>query len=139
MRKIVLFATILSLLCSQTTQAGPITWAKRHKRFLLMESAAVGAAGIHAAGLHHCRKVNGVEPCDEHYGLAWAAFGIFAGTTIVIFPAIAEGCWKNEGGKFCNTFAYGISIGQASWGIHEWTINKPHNDEHIKSVQLIKH
>jgi len=57
---------ILFLLLAPVANAGPKHWAKTHKRFLFMEGAAFTAASIHAAGLHHCRKVNGVEPCDEH-------------------------------------------------------------------------
>jgi hypothetical protein len=117
-----------ALLFSASIRAGPIDWAKHHKRFLLMEGAAIAAASIHAAGLHHCRNVNGVEPCDEHYGAAWAGFGVSTGFTTIVFPAIAEGCWRNSGGKFCNVFAYTPSAVQAGWGIHEATIHVTKTD-----------
>lgn len=94
-------------------------WSGHHKRFLLMEGAALGAAGIHAYGLHHCRRVNGPEPCDLHYGAAWANFGIVTGLNLIVSPSVAEGCWKDEHGKFCNIFAYGGSAAQAGWGIRE--------------------
>jgi hypothetical protein len=103
-------------------QAGPLDWAKHHKRFLLMEGAAIGAASIHAYGLHHCRRTNGVEPCDAHYGSAWANFGMVTGLNVIVMPAVAEGCWKDDGGKWCNLLAYSGSTGQAIWGIHEWKI-----------------
>lgn len=117
------FLTLLLLLISSTSvEAGPLNWAKHHKRFLLMEGAAITAVSIHAAGLHHCRKVNGVEPCDLHYGSAWAMFGITSGITVIAMPAAAEGCWKGGNGKWCNILAYGGSVGQAAWGVHEWRI-----------------
>lgn len=114
----------LALFCCSTAQAGPRDWLSHHKRFLLMESAAVAGASIDAAGLHHCRKTNGVEPCTAHYGAAWATFGITTGLTTIVLPSVAEGCWKNEGGKFCNIFAYSGSTGQAAWGLHEWRIHE---------------
>lgn len=111
--------------CSSSAVAGPKHWLAAHKRFIAMEGTAIAAASIHAAGLHHCRRVNGVEPCDAHYGLAWATFGISTGLTTIVLPAAAEGCWKDEGGKWCNLLAYSGSAAQAGWGIHEWTINRP--------------
>jgi len=118
---------ILVSLCAAlggAAQAGPIDWAKHHKRFLLMEGAAVAGASIHAAGLHHCRHTNGVELCDEHYGSAWAMFGVWTGMNTIIFPAVAEGCWRDQQGKFCNIFAYGGSATQGAWGVHEAAIHK---------------
>ena len=123
---------LLSLALAGRANAGPLDWAKHHKRFLLMESAALGASAIHASGLHHCRKLNGVEPCDSHYGAAWASFGITAGLTTIVLPATAEGCWasvltdankKDEGGKWCNLLAYGGSGAQAGFGIGQWRIH----------------
>jgi hypothetical protein len=111
------------LLVAFSAHAGPKDWIQRHKRFLFMEGVAVAGASIHAAGLHHCRR-GGVERCDEHYGAAWAAFGFTSGITVIAMPAVAEGCWKNEGGKFCNILAYGGSATQAGWGVHEFTIKK---------------
>lgn len=114
----------LLLTFGTVSEAGPLDWVKHHKRFLLMESAAVTGAAIHYAGLRHCRRANGVEPCDAHYGGAWAAFGFTTGITVIAMPAIAESCWKDGQGKFCNIFAYSGSAGQASWGIHEWRIRE---------------
>lgn len=120
------FALLLALFCASSASAGPKDWAKHHKRFLLMEGTAIAGASIHAAGLHHCRKTNGVEPCDEHYGLAWAAYGFTTGLTVIAAPAIAEGCWKdNPSAKFCYIFGYAGSAYQGTWGVHEWLINKP--------------
>jgi hypothetical protein len=121
-----------------SAQAGPLNWAKHHKRFLAMEGAAIAGASIHAAGLHHCRRVNGVEPCDAHYGAAWASFGFTTGITTIVFPAVAEGCWSNSGGKFCNIFAYTPSTIQAGWGIHEWRIKTNENQKpDLSSVVLL--
>jgi len=120
MKKLTLFAVFF---LATTAQAGPLEWAKHHKRFLLMEGAAIAAASVHAAGLHHCRHLNGPEPCDEHYGEAWAGFGVSTGMTMIAFPAIAEGCWKNGGSKSCDVFAYTPIAIQAGWGIHEWRIH----------------
>jgi hypothetical protein len=118
-------ALLVLLLLVQPTPAGPRDWIRHHKRFLVMEGAAITGASIHAAGLHHCRHYAGVEACDAHYGAAWAAFGFTSGITVIAMPAVAEGCWKNEGGRFCNVLAYGGSITQAAWGVHEWRIT-PH-------------
>ncbi len=114
---------------SSPANAGPRHWLAHHKRFLAMEGVAITGASIHAAGLHHCRRLNGVEPCDEHYGEAWAMFGIVTGVNTIVMPAIAEGCWKdqktqNRSGKFCNIFAYGGSGTQAAWGVHEFFIRR---------------
>lgn len=117
--------TAILLFCAPIVEAGPLNWAKHHKRFLFMEGAAIAGASIHAAGLHHCRRSN-VEFCDEHYGAAWTAFGFTTGFTVVALPALAEGCWKNEGGKWCNVLAYGGSAAQAGWGIHEFSLGGRH-------------
>lgn len=125
MRKLLLFL----LLCAPAAQAGPIDWVKHHKRFLLMEGAAITGASIHAAGLHHCRRTNGVEPCDAHYGEAWASFGIVTGLNVIVMPSVAEACWKDGGGKFCYALAYSGSSAQAAWGVHEWSIYKRREHE----------
>ena len=120
---------ILFLLFALPVKAGPLDWVKHHKRFLLMESAAIGAAGLHAYGLHKCRHNNGVEPCDEHYGAAWAFFGVVTGVNMVVLPAVAEGCWKDGHGKFCNIFAYGGSAAQAGYGIYQARIRREHEHD----------
>jgi hypothetical protein len=133
MRKL---AVIAALFLATSANAGPLDFIKHHKRFLFMEGAAIAGASIHAYGLHHCRRLNGVEPCDENYGAAWAGFGVSTGFTTIVFPAIAEGCWKSfdsvsstrDGGKFCNIFGYTPSAVQASWGIHEATIHVQKTD-----------
>lgn len=106
------------LLLAGTVDAGPKHWIATHKRFLLMEGAAIGAASIHAYGLHHCRQ-SGIENCQAKYGAAWASFGIVTGLNLVVMPSVAESCWKNEGGKFCNAFAYGSSAAQFGFGINQ--------------------
>ena len=88
-----------------------------------MEGAAFAGAGIHAAGLHHCRHTNGVEPCDLHYGAAWANFGIATGMNVIVMPSTAEACWKDGGGKWCYPLAFAGSAVQAGWGVHEWRIH----------------
>ena len=123
-----LLAVVVCLVLASSAPAGPLEWAKHHKRFLLMEGAAVAGASIDAAGLHHCRRTNGVEPCTAHYGAAWATFGITTGLTTVVLPSLAEACWKNDGGKFCYPLAYSGSVGQAAWGVHQWTIKKKPED-----------
>lgn len=116
------FLLFAILLTAGRAEAGPKHWIQHHKRFLLMEGAAIGAASIHAYGLHHCRRANGVEPCDSHYGEAWAAFGVVTGMTVVAMPIVAESCWRGGEGHFCDIFAYSGSAAQAGWGIHELTI-----------------
>lgn len=114
---------ILFLLFALPVSAGPLNWAKHHKRFLFMEGIAVGAASIHAYGLHHCRQT-GVENCQAKYGSAWTSFGIITGMNVIVMPSLAEGCWKNEGGKFCNVLAYGGIAGQVGFGIAQWRKEK---------------
>jgi len=120
----------LALFCCSTAQAGPLDWARHHKRFLLMEGAAVVSASVHAAGLHHCRRVNGVEPCDAHYGAAWASFGVVTGLNVIVMPSTAEACWKNDGGKACYPLACAGSATQTVWGVHEWRI------QHVEKPDL---
>lgn len=117
-------ALFLALLAAGRTEAGPLDWVRHHKRFLFMEGAAVTGAVLHYKGLSNCRKRNGPEPCDEHYGAAWANFGIVTAINTIVLPSAAEGCWKGDGGKFCNILAYGGSAAQAGWGIREWRIHE---------------
>lgn len=126
MRSIIL--AILILLSSATASANPIDWIKHHKRFLAMEGFAITGAVVHYKGLEHCRKHFGPEPCDEHYGAAWGAYWFTTGVTTIALPAAAEGCWRNEGGKFCNILAYTGSATQLGWGVHEWRINASKTD-----------
>lgn len=113
----------LFLLCTLPVHAGPLDWVKHHKRILFIEGAAVTAALVDAKGLHHCRQ-GGVERCSEHYGEAWGFYGFFTGMNVIALPAIAEGCWKNGQGKFCNVFAYGGSTAQLAFGVDQWTKGK---------------
>lgn len=128
MRKIIA-VVILCLFVTGSAKADPFSslwhWAGHHKRFLLMEGAAVGAASVHAYGLHHCRRLNGVEPCDAHYGEAWMSFAFATGLTTVVMPALAEGCWHaNDDSKACYPLAYGGSAVQLGWGVHEARISE---------------
>lgn len=124
MRRLLLLCVVSGLWLSSAS-AGPIEWVKHHKRFLFMEGAAVAGAVIHHEGLSRCRRF-GVERCDAHYGSAWGAYWFTTGLTTVAFPATAEGCWKSQQGKWCGLISYVPSSIQAGWGVHEWTIGKPH-------------
>jgi hypothetical protein len=119
-------ALILSLAFLAPVEAGPRHWISTHKRFLLMESAATGSAIIAAKGLAHCRST-GVEKCTGHYGAAWGIYGAGAGLNFAM-TAAAEGCWKSEGGKFCNLLAYGGSAWQTAYGVHEWRLGVQKNN-----------
>lgn len=114
---------ILFLLFPLAVSAGPLNWAKHHKRFIAIESAAVTGAIIHWKGQTHCLRVN-VERCDENYGANRAWFGLLTGWSVAAGPAIAEGCWKNEGGKFCNAFAWSGPAYQATQGALDWRVPK---------------
>jgi hypothetical protein len=111
-------ALILALLFALPANAGPIHWAKHHKRFLLMEGAAIGSTAIGAYGLKHCRDVD-VERCTGHYGAAWGIFGFETGATFAM-TAVAEGCWKDGGGKPCYVLGYSATAFETWWGIHEY-------------------
>jgi hypothetical protein len=84
-----------------------------------MEGFAIGAAAVHAHGLHECRET-GVENCQAQYGAAWASFGIVTGINVIVMPSLAESCWKGDGGKFCYVLGYGGSAGQLGFGIAQW-------------------
>lgn len=133
MRRAIILAIAVLALAPVPASANPFArtwrWAGQHKRFLLMEGAAVTGAVIHYKGLQHCRRVNGVEPCDEHYGAAYGYFWFVTAVNVVAMPAAAEGCWKGGGGKFCYAFAYSGSAYQAGHGIYEWRIREPYEVE----------
>lgn len=109
---------IIFLLFALPAEASPKHWIAHHKRFLLMESAAVGSAIVLVKGVNHCRA-SGVEKCVGQYGAAWGIVGFTIGANFAM-TAAAEGCWKNDGGKFCNVLAYGGSAGQLGFGIAQW-------------------
>jgi hypothetical protein len=115
MKYLTLFAV---LLLATTASAGPLNWAKHHKRFLLMEGAAVTATAVGAYGLKHCRDVD-VEHCTGHYGAAWGIFGFEVGASFAM-TAVAEGCWKDGGGKPCYVLGYSASAFETWWGVHEY-------------------
>lgn len=109
---------IFFLLFAPLAEAGPKYWIAHHKRFLLMEGGAVGSAIVLAKGVDRCRST-GVEKCVGQYGAAWGIVGFTIGANFAM-TAAAEGCWKNDGGKFCNVLAYGGSAGQLGFGIAQW-------------------
>lgn len=133
-------ATILALLLAAgMAQAGPIDWL--HSARLAMDAhpktvkfaAAFVAAGIHAAGLRHCRQ-GSVENCDGKYGAAW---GIFATVTVanLIMVPVSE---KIEG-KTGWAISLGSSGAQLGHGIYEW--RKKANETHVdmSRVILVRH
>lgn len=125
---------ILFLLFALPAEAGPKHWIAHHKRFLLMEGAAIGSAIVLAKGVDHCRST-GVEKCAGQYGASWAIVGFSIGANFAM-TAAAEGCWKNEGGKFCNALAYGGSAGQLGFGISQFR-KEPHAEMDLRS--FIRH
>lgn len=133
MRRLLL-ASVIALVLAHDASANPISRAYHymghHKRFFIMEGVAVGAASLHAYGLHRCRHTNGVEACDSHYGAAWGFYGFLTGMNVIAAPALAESCWKGGQGKFCYALGYSGSIYQGAWGLHEATINRPREHEH---------
>jgi len=129
-RTVITLVTLLLL--SSAAAANPFAkayhWTGQHKRFLVMEGAAVTAAVIHYKGMEHCRQIDR-ERCDEGYGAAHAFFGVVTAVNVVVLPAVAEGCWKAGHGNFCYVFAYGGSATQAGWGAHEWTLDRQQKKE----------
>jgi hypothetical protein len=141
MRKFLMVLT-LALLTSSSAAANPFTWtwhwAGHHKRGLLMEGAALGAAGWHAAALHHCRTGN-VEVCDEGYGSAWAMYGFLTGVTVVALPAVAEACWRaTDDDRGCYAIAYGGSAFQAGLGGFNWAARREPEDHACRLLRDCK-
>lgn len=125
MKKLILVLVILVLVCVPGAQAGPLDWAKHHKRFLIMEGAAATGSVIHARGLKRCR-VGDVERCDEGYGSAWAWYWTMTTWSTVVSPAIAEACWKGtDDWKGCYFFAYNGAAYQTAQGIYDFRNYKP--------------
>ena len=121
-------ALLFAFTVSAPLEAGPLHWAKHHKRFLIMESVAVTASVVHLEGMRHCRTGN-VEHCDEHYGAANAFFWVNAGMSTVAMPALAESCWKNDGGKLCYALGYGWPAYQFATGIRDFRTYFPKEKE----------
>jgi hypothetical protein len=117
-----LFLLFLALsLCAPQGQAGPLNFLKRQFREHPTRTAfVIGglAAGVHAAGLEHCRQ-GSVENCQAKYGAAWQSFAFATGANFAVIGA-AHGCWKEQNGKFCNLLGYGGSAVQAGFGINQF-------------------
>lgn len=125
----------LLLLFALPAEAGPLSWVKRHERFLAMEGTAIGSSAFEAAAVHHCRQRNGVEPCLAHYGEAWATFGVTAGMSTVVFPAITEGCWKGtNNSNWCYPLGYTFPAGQVVFSFRELSEERPHDASTLRAV-----
>jgi len=124
-RLIILLVAVLALGCPVAANPFARTWhfAGHHKRFFLMEGAALTGAALHYEGLNDCRKRNGPEACDEHYGSAYGFYWFVTAVNVVAMPAAAESCWKGDGGKFCYALAYSGPAYQAGHGIYEWRVS----------------
>src|SRR6267142_133721 len=109
---------LLLTIIAPLSSAGPLHWLKQHPKTSKLIAATI-AAGVAAAGLHHCRAVNGPEPCASHYGAAWQTYTWMTGANFAMV-AVSEGCRKNDGGKFCNLLGYGGSTIQLGFGISQW-------------------
>jgi hypothetical protein len=111
---------IALLLFAAPTQAGPRHWVKTHKRFLFAAGAEAAAFTIQWKGQTYCQRGEH-EACTLGYGgyrsrgFNWFSLGM-SGAML----GAAEGCWKNEGGKFCNVLAYGVPATQTAFGIHDY-------------------
>lgn len=135
-----ILALLATLFLASAAQAGPIEWAKHHKRFLLTEGAAIGASAFTSAGVHHCREVNGVEPCLAHYGAAWATQGFDSGMIVIVFPAVAEGCWRDStpnNSPWCGILSWIPSAAEFGFGVKEWRTHEKEVD--LSSVVLVHH
>lgn len=110
----------------------PQAQAKPHwKRIGLKLAVAGAAAGIHAAGLHHCRQF-GVERCDGKYGESWAIFGIVTSGNLVMIP-ISEKIGGVEG----NVLSFGYSGAQLGHGVYEWRKDRTTHVD-LSHVALVK-
>lgn len=125
MRRRLIVMVVAAFVLATTSQAGPIDWIKTHKRFLLMEGAAVTGAVVQREGIKHCR-LGDVERCPEGYGETWAWYWIVTSWSVVVSPSIAEACWRStDDAKGCYFFAYSGSAYQTSAGIYDWRNYKP--------------
>jgi hypothetical protein len=115
---------ILALLLALARPAEAFPWKK-----VLVAGAA---AGIHAAGLHHCRMGN-VERCDGHYGSAWGIWGAATALNFVMIPVS-----EKIGGKMGATISYSGSAWQAGHGIYEWRQQHAANVD-LRGVVLVRH
>lgn len=134
----VLIACVVVFALATSASANPLSrtwhWAGHHKRFLIMEGFAIGAAAVDGYGLHECRKTS-VENCRAKYGAAWASYGFVTGINVVAMPALAEACWKGDGGKFCYALGYGGSAAQMGFGIAQW---RKGAEPHAPAPDLLK-
>lgn len=118
------------LLFAIPAQAGPITWVKHHKRFLSAAGAVAGASIIQWKGSSYCQRGEH-ERCDLGYGSYHSnGFKIFTISMDGAMLGAAEGCWKDEGGKFCYALAYGTPAVQAGFGIHDYLSYRPEAKQH---------
>ena len=127
---------LLILLCLSAESAlaapwykKPFDWAAHHKRFLIMESAAIGATVLEAKGMNHCRQGD-VAVCYMHYGSGNAGIGIDAGLSIVLMPALAAWEWKDEkNSKLGYAIGFAVPAYQAGQGIKQYNTFKPKEKE----------
>jgi hypothetical protein len=104
-----------------------------------MEGAAVGGAVLHQTGMRHCRR-GSVENCDEGYGSANASFWFATGLSVIVFPAVAEGCWKStDDWKGCYPIGYVGSTYQTVVGTRDWLVYNPPEKKDLSKVELLKH
>lgn len=108
-------------------------FVSHHKRFLIMEGLGIGASALSFAGTHHCRVYNSVEACTGNYGAAYGIEGMKGSLSVIVFPAIAEGCWHDDNkDKACWAFPIGASAFNAVWGLHEYSVSgHPKEEKHV--------
>lgn len=112
------------LLFAAPAQAGPINWAKHHKRLLFAVGAEAAAFTVQYKGTTYCSRGD-VERCIEGYGSrrAFNWFSIGMGGAMI---AASEKCHKDDGPKpACYGLAYWVPATQTAFGIHDYLNYKP--------------
>ena len=122
MRKLMILG-LAALIAAGPVGAGPINWAKHHKRFLLAAGSLAGASVVQYKGTSYCQRGD-VERCIEGYG-SRRTFNYFSMGMGVAMLSASEDCWKHDGGKVCYGLAYWVPATQVGLGVKDFTSYTP--------------
>lgn len=90
------------------------------KHFWLINTEAYASTLAPLIGGLHCRRVNGVEPCTEHYGAFYQGWAWGTGIEVAAGTAIYHMCRKdNHNSKKCDFIQHVVTGINLGWGVHE--------------------